>query len=245
MNAEWPTARFQEEDQPRSPGYRNRLSDEDNSVERRLSTLAMDNSIEDRLRLIERKIRLKNVKLEPPIAESEVEAFEQMANVTLPDGYRRFVTEIGNGGDGPPTYGLLPFPDVLWDGDLISKPFPFREPWVCTDPEQEDDVCSQTLHGNIRLGEDGCEMHWILIVVGCERGKVWNMFENNVEPCCDRRDFLAWYDDWLNGRNDRSIPQTKAISDEEFFETYTEIESLSETQNCDGKRKWWQIFTRG
>jgi hypothetical protein len=47
-------------------------------------------------------------KLNPPLPLSVVEAFEQRDGVSLPEDYRYFVTETGNGGAGP-SYGVLPF----------------------------------------------------------------------------------------------------------------------------------------
>ena len=40
-------------------------------------------------------------KLNPPLPVSVIEAFEQRHGVSLPEDYRRFITEIGNGGAGP------------------------------------------------------------------------------------------------------------------------------------------------
>jgi hypothetical protein len=75
-------------------------------------------------------------KLNPPLPVSVIEAFEKRHRVRLPDDYRRFITEIGNGGAGP-YYGVLPFgkddDDRDWDsgglvGDL-SKPFQHTTAW--------------------------------------------------------------------------------------------------------------------
>src|SRR5687767_14245206 len=47
-------------------------------------------------------------KLNSPLLVSVVEAFEERHGVSLPQDYRCFITEIGNGGAGP-YYGVLPF----------------------------------------------------------------------------------------------------------------------------------------
>jgi hypothetical protein len=73
-------------------------------------------------------------KLNLPLPVSVIEEFEQRHGVSLPEDYRRFVTEIGNGGAGP-YYGLFPFGQqddgfvyCAWEtGGLVgdfSQPFP-------------------------------------------------------------------------------------------------------------------------
>jgi hypothetical protein len=78
-------------------------------------------------------------KLNPPLPVSVVEAFEARHGVSLPEDYRHFITEIGDGGAGP-YYGLFPFGKhddgfglCAWEaGGLLgdpSKPFPHRAAW--------------------------------------------------------------------------------------------------------------------
>src|SRR4051794_31428879 len=75
-------------------------------------------------------------KLNPPLSVSVVQAFEERHGVTLPEDYRLFMTEIGNGGAGP-YYGVLPFGkddhDRDWEGGWLvgdpSKPFPHTAAW--------------------------------------------------------------------------------------------------------------------
>src|SRR5208283_1056219 len=78
-------------------------------------------------------------KVNPPLSVSVIEAFENQQGVPLPEDYRSFITEIGNGGAGP-FYGLFPFGmhddgfDLCtWEsGGLIgelSKPFPHVTAW--------------------------------------------------------------------------------------------------------------------
>lgn len=78
-------------------------------------------------------------KLNPPIALAEIERFESEKGVHLPDDYRLFVTQIGNGGAGP-YYGVFAFgyqddgsSSCRWEdaslvGDL-AKPFPHEDRW--------------------------------------------------------------------------------------------------------------------
>ena len=96
-----------------------------------------------RLAELDRKDRRRRVfgaashqyKLNPPLPVSVIEAFEKQHGVSLPEDYRRFITEIGNGGAGP-YYGVLPFgeDDVGdWEaGGLVgdpSKSFPHTSGW--------------------------------------------------------------------------------------------------------------------
>ncbi|MGJ7533281.1 MULTISPECIES: SMI1/KNR4 family protein [unclassified Variovorax] len=82
--------------------------------------------------------------LNPPLSEEEVAQVEAKHQCRFPDEYRRFITEIGNGGAGP-AYGVFPLGmqdqshDLSsWDdgyklvGDL-SKPFPLRSAWNLPD----------------------------------------------------------------------------------------------------------------
>ncbi|HEY9843789.1 MAG TPA: SMI1/KNR4 family protein, partial [Candidatus Obscuribacterales bacterium] len=47
--------------------------------------------------------------LGPPLALSEIDAFEARNGLILPTDFRLFVTQVGNGGPGPAFHGLLPF----------------------------------------------------------------------------------------------------------------------------------------
>ena len=98
-------------------------------------------------------------RLNPPLPVSVIEAFEERHGVSLPEDYRFFVTEVGNGGAGP-YYGVLPFgkddDDLDWEGGGLvgdcSKPFPHTTAWNLpesfwdgkpapppgTSPEEED-----------------------------------------------------------------------------------------------------------
>src|SRR6516162_3039220 len=97
-----------------------------------------------RLTELDRKDRRRQVfgaashqyKLNPPLPVSSIEAFEERHGVSMPEDYRRFITEIGNGGAGP-CYGVLPFgkddDDREWEGGGLvgdpSKPLPHMSAW--------------------------------------------------------------------------------------------------------------------
>jgi len=164
-----------------------------------------------RLLTIKSKLVEKGVHLDPPMVPEAVREFEERHHIDLPEEYRLFLLEIGNGGDGPPKFGLMklgkvpknfpyPAPDALSN---ISKPFPLTRYWIWEgEDEDKPELKEDIRHGSIVLGDDGCGMYWLLIVTGQERGKVWQLTDTGIQPCAPPRDFLSWYEYWLDGNDD-------------------------------------------
>jgi hypothetical protein len=162
---------------------------------------------------IAEKVRVQKRRLNPPLPNSRVVAFEQSHEISLPGGYREFIQCIGDGGDGPPHYGLNPLGQPACDmrGEErafwtnlphVGKPFPFTRYWIweggqATDEGTEDAVT----HGSICIGNEGCGMYWHLIITGAERGNVWMITDEGIQPACPKRDFVTWYEDWLDGKD--------------------------------------------
>ena len=167
----------------------------------------------DQLQRVADKLRAQAVALGPVLSEAEVSAFEAQHGVALPADYRAFLTTLGNGGDGPPHYGLVPLgagpsddpPDerAFWrDLPQVREPFPFTRAWVWEAGEvssegTEEDVC----HGSLYLGTEGCGMNWHLILTGPQRGVPWQLTGEGITPVMPQRSFLQWYEDWLDGRD--------------------------------------------
>jgi len=151
--------------------------------------------------------------LNPPIGENKVKEFELAYGIKLPDGYREFIVRVGNGGEGPPHYGLAPLGHTA--GDMpreqeknwielphIQKSFPFTRYWIWDQGEQTDEgTIDQVAYGSIYIGNDGCGCYWHLIITGPERGNVWMISGEGIQPACPKRDFLTWYEDWLDGKD--------------------------------------------
>ncbi len=129
----------------------------------------------------------------PPASLKEIEEFEQETGVVLPDGYRNFLLQAGNGGAGP-FYGLFPI--------SASKGWPIEPdklPWLAPDKsvEELEDV-PDWKRGCIPIGSQGDTYITCLMVTGPDRGRVvyieyersWIFFPR--EP-----DFLSWYIRWL------------------------------------------------
>lgn len=151
--------------------------------------------------------------LNAPISERAVQDFEASHGIQLPDGYREFLLRLGNGGDGPPCYGLgplglpandMPPEQARWWVELrdVRKPFPFTRYWIWDLGQETDEgVREQTHHGSVYIGNDGCGAYWHLIITGPERGNVWMISGEGIQPACPKRDFLTWYEDWLDGKD--------------------------------------------
>ena len=171
----------------------------------------MNNSVDDSIRRIKQAVASQGRRIHPCLTESEVADFETRWHVRLPEGYRRFLKEVGNGGEGPPHYGLLRLGEVPGDYDRpaldvlkdVSKPFPLTTYWVWEGEEEAKLELHEAIeHGHLVLGTEGCAMYWLLIVTGPERGQIWNLADVGTQPCAPGRDFLGWYEDWLAGGRD-------------------------------------------
>ncbi len=89
-------------------------------------------------------------RLNPPLPEADVIAFENVHNVSFPHDFRQFLTDVGNGGAGP-FYGVLPLGKMddnfglkTWQEDdgfvgILSEPFPLEEEWndISSQPSSE------------------------------------------------------------------------------------------------------------
>ena len=134
----------------------------------------------------------------------------------MPEDYRAFLIEIGNGGDGPPGYGLRPitrtYPapcsrtgerDLAYTLDKLARPFPLDDYWIWEgEADFDEQRYATTHHGNLPIGNNGCSWEWLLIVTGNQRGAIWNRADVGIQPCCPRRGFLSWYEYWLDGGDD-------------------------------------------
>lgn len=146
--------------------------------------------------------------LQPPITDPVLEAFESAHGVRLPEEYREFLLQLGDGGAGP-GYGLLSldkaaaFPQADDDppANYLSRLCPLRpevsrmRDWLtsidCSDDER--------YQGTIVLCDHGCCNYAVLVVSGPARGCVVNISLDDNPPVFARdNDFLAWYERWLD-----------------------------------------------
>lgn len=146
-------------------------------------------------------------RLNPPIAEAEVAAFEAEHGVRLPSAYRAFLIHAGNGGAGP-YYGidrldkLARFADwvrVHRSADFLARPCPLR-PGLDRSPGWADRLgAALPYQGMLEIGTRGCTYEMRLIVTGACAGMVAYVDTNGSPPYVVREpDFLAWYERWLD-----------------------------------------------
>ena len=89
----------------------------------------------------------------------------------------------------------------------LSEPFMLEKFWLwegddrvadIIEAEMENEVC----RGNMELINLGCGMSYRLIITGNCRGEVWNFTDVGVQPCCERQDFLGWFELWLDHQDE-------------------------------------------
>lgn len=73
---------------------------------------------------IKNKITQKGIDLGKPLLSNNLKDFENQHKVVLPREYREFLLNIGNGGDGPPYYGLNTLAESIADRMHPSQQFP-------------------------------------------------------------------------------------------------------------------------
>ena len=162
---------------------------------------------------IRQRVQARGIVLDPPATAEEVATFESRHGIVLPNDYRMFITELGNGGAGPIGYGVLPLGKVpsdmrpeermVWtELRAVRSAFPFTKAWVWENGEASDEGDEEQIGcGSICLGTDGCGMYWHLIVAGPDRGVPWMLAGEGIQPLCPKRTFLQWYEDWLDGKD--------------------------------------------
>ena len=162
-------------------------------------------SQEDYTQVIERiksKITLKKIKMGAVLSEKQILDFEERCHIQLPQAYRIFLQEVGNGCIMVDDFPLKILEEI--EVKDLSQPFMLEDAWLW---EEDDELTEQELdekielmvyNGEIELISIGDGMSYNLIVSGKCRGEVWNFTDVGVQPCCERQDFLGWFELWLD-----------------------------------------------
>lgn len=159
-----------------------------------------------------------------PVGPQAVSDVEARLAIKLPQAYRRFLLEVGNGGDGyngsaaGPFYGIYGVSDGLerdWIPKVVAKPCilspgmsqPDWETLVASldldsdlDDGAHDEVLDTLFGGLLPVGSQGCSIYHCLVVNGPYAGRVVNLDMDLSAPpvFAFESDFLAWYERWLD-----------------------------------------------
>lgn len=160
-------------------------------------------------------------RLNPPLGEADLAAFEAERGIRLPEDYRDFLLHAGNGGAGP-YHGILPLErwdavarwveydeDEAMPADYLSRACPLRSGTTLEEMRQratrihtpesaESD--EDNYQGAIALEDQGCTFYALLVVSGPLRGRVVyvDLQRNRPPYVVEDPDFLSWYEGWLD-----------------------------------------------
>jgi hypothetical protein len=141
------------------------------------------------------------------LSEAEVVAFEERHGVRLPEAYRSFLTEVGDGGAGP-DYGLYRLDGAdMSDLDrderdtpgFLTRPFPHTAAWNPRSRLDEDAYWDpRWVAGSLIIAHFGCGVFHRLVVTGPARGQVWLDDRASDGGLSPQTDFQEWYLRWLD-----------------------------------------------
>ena len=165
--------------------------------------------------------------LHAPASPQAVSDFEERVGITLPAAFRRFLLEVGCGGDGyegsaaGPFYGVFGLESSLrsesleWLAKVVARPCLLSPrmsaaEWEAltarmgiaddTNDDQFDQAQAALFGGLLPIGSQGCSMYHGLVVTGPHAGTVVNFDQECSSPpvFAFEPDFLAWYERWLD-----------------------------------------------
>lgn len=146
----------------------------------------------------------------PPATEADVVAFERRHGIELPQAYRRFVLEVGNGASSTDRiYDLLPLGELPSGFHAraedhfarLCREFPHRSRWPY-DRSRDRGAWRAMWDGCLPVGFDGAEVWVVVVTGGARRGQVWRLGPLGAVPNDPPRDFIEWYELWLDGGSD-------------------------------------------
>lgn len=157
------------------------------------------------IKRIQEKVDAFHIKMGKCLSEEEIAAFENQHKVRLPQAYRMFLQKVGNGCDQMLDGRRLNRLEDCPCEDLAA-PFMLEENWIWEVDDRDCDTISsekenKVYRGNVELIDIGCCMSYNLIISGKCRGEVWNFTDVGVQPCCERQDFLGWFELWLDNQD--------------------------------------------
>ncbi|MCX6369094.1 MAG: SMI1/KNR4 family protein [Armatimonadetes bacterium] len=168
--------------------------------------------------------------LNPTQPEAVLQSFEKRHGISLPEGYRRFLTQVGDGGAGP-WYGLFSLEQTL-EGNNLRRPF----------PEVNTNVhrFRGKRPGILTLCEYGCGIYFYLVVRGEAYGTIWQVEDSYFERVAPS--FESWYGQWVEMLRLKAQP---ILANERRIASIQVGMSLDEVIRLYGKSEKWHVQFEG
>jgi len=158
--------------------------------------------IESVIQRIKQKCKEKNITMNHVVSKESVEIFENNYRITLPEEFKQFYTEIGNGCQVMlDEFPLRRLEDIKSDVGDVQLEFPYENSFIWGNDLEQEQI-EYAYHGNMELIDIGCGETWNLIVTGKEKGQMWSFCEVGIQPCAPKLSFLEWFEFWLDGKTD-------------------------------------------
>lgn len=164
-----------------------------------------ENEYKEVIKRIKQKIAELEIEMGETLSEEEISRFEEQCNIRLPEAYRLFLQEVGDGcEDMLDGFCLNRLADI--ENADLSHPFLLEEAWIWEDDDRPQSIIREEMETEVYQGEFelidiGDSISYNLIVTGKCRGEVWNFCDVGVQPCCERQDFLGWFELWLDNQD--------------------------------------------
>lgn len=163
------------------------------------------------------KTRRAQLRVKQPITESDVARFESESGVAIPADYRRFLTNVANGGTEP--CRLVPLAGWCWSYwiddpklNMVSEPcvitpdaYEHGQQWLEKSgvPEWEARWNSNVwdpMFGTIAIAEIGCGLFFSMIMTGPFRGRIFSWGDHALNPpyLYPHTSFGDWFEDCLD-----------------------------------------------
>ncbi len=156
---------------------------------------------------IKLKIQEEGVIINAPISINEIKKFENNYKFILPEELVLFYTEIGNGCEMIDGFCLKGLEELEFNENKVKEDFIFTKYWIWEEDETNNRF-DKVGSGNIELIDIGDSQSWNIIITGEERGKMWFFTDVGIQPCAPKRNFLSWFEYWLDG-NDNYFEEFK------------------------------------
>ena len=207
---------------PRAIAVRTRV-EQIRNVKQKLARLAKIERSRNPFTLHRRKYALRS-----PLRSAVVRSIEQELQCTLPEDYVDFLVRVAESGPGP-AHRLIGLRESI--KHCQRKPFPLDKEVQL--PVDGDDIgydlpIDAIYSGCIMLASHGCGSETHLVILGKEKGNVWEFWGAGDRLWHNYgKSFLTWYEGWL----DKELEQAEW--------NYEQERALSIGA---GSKPWWKVW---